>query len=143
MVVSSLGRINFGPHLARQAKGLRQIRLDYQHQFGIDHAALDLTGVPDLGGLPDGPGGEPGFYRAAITVESAADGFLALDGWQHGYVFLNGFNLGRYWSIGPTRTLYAPAPLWRDGVNEIIVCELVEPGTEIQLLAGPDLGPVE
>lgn len=141
VVVSSLGRINFGPHLARQAKGLRQIRLSHQHQFGIEHAAVELATLPDLSGFADGDGAGPGFHRATIEIEEPADGFLALDGWGHGYVYLNGFNLGRYWSIGPTRSLYAPAPLWRPGANDLVICELIAPGSGIALLDGPDLGP--
>jgi len=32
---------------------------------------------------------------------------------------VNGFNLGRYWSVGPQQTLYIPAPLLMTGVNEV------------------------
>ena len=37
---------------------------------------------------------------------------------------INGFNLGRYWNIGPQKTLYVPAPLLKKGANEVIVFEL-------------------
>ncbi len=56
-------------------------------------------------------------------------------------VWLNGFALGRYWSLGPQLTLYAPAPLWRPGRNEITVLELHRPGPVIELRDTPDLGP--
>ena len=36
-------------------------------------------------------------------------------------VFINGVNIGRYWSIGPQRTLYVPAPILKSGLNR--VCE--------------------
>jgi len=49
---------------------------------------------------------------------------LQLEGWTKGQVFINGFNLGRYWEKGPTKTLYVPAPLLRLGENELIVFEL-------------------
>ena len=39
-------------------------------------------------------------------------------------VWINGFNIGRYWNIGPGNTLYIPAPLLRKGKNEIVVLEL-------------------
>ena len=39
-------------------------------------------------------------------------------------VWLNGFNLGRYWERGPQKTLYIPAPLLKRGKNELIVFEL-------------------
>jgi beta-galactosidase len=40
-----------------------------------------------------------------------------------GVAFINGFNLGRYWEIGPARTLYIPAPLLKMGDNEIVLFE--------------------
>lgn len=49
---------------------------------------------------------------------------MRLDGWSKGQVFINGFNLGRYWEQGPTKTLYLPAPLLRKGENELILFEL-------------------
>jgi hypothetical protein len=35
--------------------------------------------------------------------------------------------VGRYWDIGPTRTLYVPAPLLRVGNNELVIFELHGP----------------
>ena len=43
-----------------------------------------------------------------------------LQGWSKGNVFVNGFNLGRYFKIGPTETLYLPGPLLREGENQVI-----------------------
>lgn len=40
-------------------------------------------------------------------------------GWSKGVVIVNGFNLGRYWHVGPQRTLYLPAPLLKKGRNEV------------------------
>ena len=37
---------------------------------------------------------------------------------------VNGFNIGRYFNpAGPQKTLYVPAPLLREGENEIVVFE--------------------
>lgn len=38
-------------------------------------------------------------------------------------VFVNGFNLGRYWKKGPQKTLYLPGALLKEE-NEIMVLEL-------------------
>lgn len=40
-------------------------------------------------------------------------------GWTKGNVFVNGFNLGRYWNEGPQKTLYVPAPILKPGVNKV------------------------
>ena len=40
-----------------------------------------------------------------------------------GIVLVNGFNIGRFWNVGPTLSLYAPKSLFKKGENEIIVFE--------------------
>ncbi len=40
-----------------------------------------------------------------------------------GAVYVNGFNLGRYWKKGPQKTLYLPGVLLKEE-NEIVVLEL-------------------
>ncbi|QGN35566.1 beta-galactosidase [Microlunatus sp. Gsoil 973] len=130
VTVWSLGRVNFGPYLGT-GKGVSGIRLEHQQLFGYEQSALDLTELPDLGQWrPNGSG--PGFHRAVVEVEEVADAHLHLPGWQHGYLYLNGVNLGRYWNpAGPQQTLYAPAPFWRAGENELVVLEFGEPGRDI------------
>lgn len=51
------------------------------------------------------------------------DTFLELDGFGKGCAFVNGFNLGRFWDIGPQKRLYLPAPLLKKGMNTIIIFE--------------------
>lgn len=60
----------------------------------------------------------------AVTVRGAGDACLDLPGWTRGFVWINGFNLGRYWSAGPQRSLYVPGPVLREGTNEVWVLEL-------------------
>jgi beta-galactosidase len=39
-----------------------------------------------------------------------------------GNVWVNGFNLGRYWvTEGPQKRLYLPGPLLKKGKNEILL----------------------
>lgn len=45
-----------------------------------------------------------------------------MKGFTRGYVFVNGFNLGRYWNIGPQKALYLPGALLKEE-NEIIIFE--------------------
>ena len=60
--------------------------------------------------------------------------YLLLDGWNKGNVFVNGFNIGRYWKVGPQKTLYVPGPLLRVGSNTIEVFEQHRPGHELTFL---------
>ena len=40
-----------------------------------------------------------------------------------GVIWINGVNLGRFWDIGPQRTLYLPGELLKEKDNEIIILE--------------------
>lgn len=50
--------------------------------------------------------------------------YLLLKKWNKGAVFLNGYNLGRYYHNGPLLTLYVPKSYLNNGPNEIIVFDL-------------------
>jgi beta-galactosidase len=66
----------------------------------------------------------PGFYYGTFNVDEVGDTFLNPKGWTRGFVWINGFNIGRYWTIGPQLTLYIPSGLLKKGINEVIVLEL-------------------
>ncbi|XP_021705359.1 beta-galactosidase isoform X2 [Aedes aegypti] len=52
------------------------------------------------------------------------DTYLNPSGWGKGVVFINGFNLGRYWPrVGPQITLYVPRHILKSTMNEIILIE--------------------
>ncbi|WP_410632236.1 glycoside hydrolase family 35 protein [Amycolatopsis sp. cmx-4-83] len=140
ILVDAMGRVNYGPYLADR-KGIDGwVAMSTQQKlFGWEIRPLPLD---DLSGLRFGSGSAagPAFHRFTTDITAPEDGFVALPGWEKGVVWLNGFNLGRYWKIGPQRTLYAPKPLWRKGTNSIVVLELHEPGTTIELRPAPDLG---
>ena len=46
-----------------------------------------------------------------------------MEGFGKGCAFVNGFNLGRFWEIGPQKRLYLPAPFLKKGQNIIIIFE--------------------
>lgn len=131
--VESLGRVNYGPRLG-EPKGITGGVL-HERQFlhGVRARALRLDafdGPGALEGVPfvpvDGSGGT-GLYRGTFEVADVSGtghaGF-ELPGWTRGFVWVNGFCLGRYWAAGPQRTLYVPGPVLRDGINEVWVLEV-------------------
>jgi beta-galactosidase len=126
ILVENMGRINFGPYLLDR-KGITEgIRFGNQYLFGWTiHTLLmqDLSGLVYEKGAPRQQE-NPSFYKGTFRVDELADTFLELKGWTKGVVFVNGFNLGRYWHIGPQKTLYVPAPLLREGTNELVLFEL-------------------
>lgn len=45
-----------------------------------------------------------------------------MDGWHKGVLFINGFNVGRYWPTeGPQQTLYVPATILKGNCQQNMV----------------------
>lgn len=61
----------------------------------------------------------PVLVQTTFEVDEPADTFLDMSGWHKGIVFVNRFNIGRYFRVGPQQTLYVPGPLLKVGVNTV------------------------
>jgi beta-galactosidase len=91
-------------------------------------AAPAQAGARTQAGAPTpAPAREPAFWRGHATVDEPGDTFLDMSTWGQGVVWVNGRCLGRYWSIGPTQTMYLPGPWLRRGRNEVVVLDLTGP----------------
>eukprot|EP01119_Soliformovum_irregulare_P007749 TRINITY_DN2022_c0_g1_i2.p1 TRINITY_DN2022_c0_g1~~TRINITY_DN2022_c0_g1_i2.p1 ORF type:complete len:692 (-),score=206.77 TRINITY_DN2022_c0_g1_i2:236-2110(-) len=138
ILAENMGRINYGDYIVNEWKGISQgIRLDYQFLSSWDSWSLpmDFPEISNLNFSTWNPGvAVPAFFKLNFQVEKANDVFIRLPGWMKGIVWVNGFNLGRYWNIGPQLALYCPGPILRPGVNEIIVFEMEKSGSTVQLL---------
>ncbi len=69
----------------------------------------------------------PAFFKFDFDADfeegTYTDTYLDFKGWGKGCVWVNGFNIGRFWDKGPQKTLYIPGPLLKHGKNEIIIFE--------------------
>ena len=77
--------------------------------------------------LPHGPAGNaPKLYSASFDVKMLGDTYIKMTGWSKGQVFINKFNIGRYWHTqkGPQKTLYAPENFLISGTNCVMILEL-------------------
>lgn len=82
----------------------------------------------------------PGWYRGSFTLDKTGDTFLDVSTWGKGMVWVNGYNIGRYWKIGPQQTLFMPGCWLKKGKNEIIVLDVDVPKeTSIAGLSQPKL----
>lgn len=126
ILVENLGRANYGSLLEDNRKGISTgVRLDGQFLFGWEIFPLPLEALNGLRYFECAMEAVlPTFYRGELTVDVPADTFLKIPGGHKGVCWINGFNLGRYWKVGPQKTMYVPAPLLRTGVNTIEVLEL-------------------
>ncbi|XP_061074040.1 beta-galactosidase-1-like protein 2 [Conger conger] len=147
-LVENCGRVNYGKVLDEQRKGLvgdvalNNIPLkDFTiYSLDMNPAFINRLGSMIWRSRTNAPS-FPGFFQGWLQVTGTpSDTFVKLLGWSKGVVFINGRNLGRYWSIGPQQTLYLPGPWLRSGSNQVIVFEEQEAAAKLQFDANPDLG---
>ena len=123
ILVENMGRANFGPKMMRKKGIAGRCLLDgVRIHFNWNAYPLPMDNLDKL--VYTNTVAEPScFYRGTFTVDKVADTFIYLDNFKKGFVLINGFNLGRYWEIGPQKSLYIPASLLKEGTNEIIIFE--------------------
>ncbi len=143
ILVENMGRTNFGSKMMRKKGIIGRVTVGGIIHFGWQAYRLTMT---DLSGIEFKKGdckSPCSFTRCSFEADGEHDTFLRCCGYGKGFALINGFNLGRYWCIGPTQTLYIPKFLLKKGQNELIVFDAEEAGTEqqeIQLLSSPVLG---
>ncbi|NXK44366.1 BGAL galactosidase, partial [Chauna torquata] len=134
VLLENMGRISFGANFS-DFKGLLgnlsldssplsnwfiyPLDIDTAIQQGWPHTALPKSSRRGRAG--------PAFYTGTFETPGIAwDTFVKFPGWSKGQLWINGFNLGRYWPRrGPQQTLFVPGSLLRVGSpNNITVLEL-------------------
>ena len=128
ILVENMGRINYGEKLFDRKGILDGVRLGAQFHFGWENYCLTMENLSALKWSEiseNTPKNKPAFFKGVLNVTNKpCDTFVKLSGFTKGFVKVNGFNIGRYFNpAGPQKTLYIPAPLLKQGENEIIVFE--------------------
>ncbi|OXA37309.1 Beta-galactosidase-1-like protein 2 [Folsomia candida] len=156
LFVDVIARTNWGGRWEHfnQQKGLPEItgskiEINNIEIQGVEIIALEFTqawvnGLENWKTVEDDPAALKGpcLVQSSFTIPTTpTDTFLNMSGWHKGVVFVNGFNVGRYWKVGPQQNLYVPAPLLNTGINTIIVFEQFEPSDSIVFSNIPNLGP--
>ena len=130
--VDAMGHVNFGEHMIDR-KGLSAVRLfnmksmemracmnfevnclpfDNIDQVDFDYEEESMKNMPQY----------PCFIKGEFETPEKGVCFVDTKGLTKGCIFVNGFNLGRYWKAGPQQTLYIPKEILKDK-NEIIIFE--------------------
>lgn len=126
LLCENTGRENFGTGLENQRKGISGgVKINDHRHFGFEIYPLPLD-ERQIAALDFGIGyieNTPAFYRFELDIDELCDTFLDTDGFGKGCAFVNGFNIGRFWEIGPQKRLYIPAPLLQIGKNTIVIFE--------------------
>ncbi|MBE6674153.1 MAG: beta-galactosidase [Ruminococcaceae bacterium] len=140
ILVENMGRANFGPKMMRKKGIAGRLLLGRRIHFNWEVYTLPMDNLDKLeyGAKPQE---QSCFYKGSFTVDKAADTFLYLDNFKKGFVLINGFNIGRYWEMGPQKSLYVPKSLLKESNNEIVVFESdgIKGAAQVELLDYPTL----
>lgn len=128
ILVENMGRINFGPYLLKNKKGItEQVLLDGKEVKGWQMFSLPFNDINVVKATTSKPKANVSVLKKGyFTIDQPADTYLDFSAWGKGVVWVNGHNLGRYWSIGPQQTVYVPVEWLKKGRNEIVVLELIK-----------------
>jgi beta-galactosidase len=143
ILVENMGRINFGKFLLQNKKGITEkVLFNNIELTGWKMYSLPFADLSTIKYQPQNSpySNAPVIKKGTINLTKVADTYLDMRAWGKGLVWVNGHNLGKYWSIGPQQTLYLPAEWLKKGANTVEVLELLKPGqNELSALDKPVL----
>ncbi len=134
ILVEPLGRVNYGFGIQTDRKGIiGQVILNRAHVlmnweiflFPFDSSffeSLQFLGSDAWLGTTEQML-FPRLFKGKFDIEECDDGFLDMRSFKRGLVWINGHNLGRYWDIGPQKSLYVPGAWLKKGENQIFILE--------------------
>ncbi|KAL5007876.1 hypothetical protein ScPMuIL_016682 [Solemya velum] len=127
ILVENQGRIGFGSGMLNNSKGIiSNVLLNGSIVEGWEIYPLPLEDLLRVN-LSMATGISPSIYVGNFSFQGTAeDTYLDMTNFSKGQVFINGFNLGRYWpSLGPQIRLYVPksALLAAPSINYVMLFE--------------------
>jgi len=128
ILMENMGRVNYGHKFLAdtQRKGIRTgVCKDLHFMLDWQHYCLTLDQPEKIDFSKEWYPGHPAFYAFDFNLKMKAleDTYLDLADFGKGVVFVNGVNIGRFWNVGPTLSLYIPHALLKEGANRIIIFE--------------------
>jgi beta-galactosidase len=136
VLVENTGRVNFSAQIAAERKGLESaLTASNALLYGYETRTLPLQDLSHLSwSKRDVKEHSPCFFKGRFAAQKGIDTYVDFSNFDHGYIWLNGFNLGRYDSAGPQMTLYVPGVLLKEEDNEIIVLDMDPTGGNHRLV---------
>lgn len=141
ILIENMGRVNYGHKLFAdtQKKGIRTgVMADLHFITNWRQYCLPLDSCENVDYSKEWQPNQPSFYRYEVPLTEIEDCFIDLSQFGKGVVFVNQTNIGRFWEVGPTLSLYIPKGLLNEGMNEIVIFEtegMYQP--TIQLIKAP------
>lgn len=129
ILVENLGRVNYGHKLnsPTQRKGIKGgVMINNHFHCGWEQYPLlfdeEMISKIEFKKSNIAKLDTPMFYHFTVELDNIYDTFIDCSKYGKGCIFINGFNVGRYWSKGPIQYLYVPSGLLNEK-NYIVVFE--------------------
>lgn len=126
ILVEHMGRVNYGFKLdsPTQKKGIKTgVMQDIHFILDWKQYPIDIDKASNIDFNNSRIDNTPAFYKFVVDIDKPEDTFIDLSKFGKGCVLVNGFNIGRFWQIGPTLSLYISKHFLKKGTNEIIIFE--------------------
>ena len=123
IIVENMGRINFGGEMFEFKGIIGDVLLNGEALSGFEMCVMPLKTLSGIAFGKEMTSGPMTFYRAHFNVDKAVNTYLNPSGFKKGVAFVNGYNLGRYWTVGPQLTLFVPAAVLKEGDNVLVMFE--------------------
>ncbi|KAJ2981434.1 hypothetical protein NQ176_g2026 [Zarea fungicola] len=145
ILVENLGRVDVRQRLRDQVKGIvgnvavggRILRKWSTYSIPLSTVPSSLSA--NSKGYTVKKNNSPVFYTGSFDLPKGAssgpdtDTFISVPKGVKGVLWINGINMGRYWTIGPQQSLYVPGSFLKE-TNEVVLLEL-EPQPDVRLSA--------
>ena len=126
ILMENMGRVNYGHKFLAdtQRKGIRTgVCKDLHFLLNWQQYPLSFENTENIDFSKRWQPEQPAFYAFDFEMKALKDTYLDLSGFGKGLAFVNGVNIGRFWNVGPTLSLYIPHSLLKEGHNRIIIFE--------------------
>jgi beta-galactosidase len=134
-LVENTGRVNYGREFVNERAGItKRVTLGDATLTGWQIYPLPMEDAGSDEYDSDTCTGAC-FYRGEFYVTQPADTFVDMRQFGKGVVWINGRLIGRFWNIGPQRTLYVPSTIIAPRRNDIEIFDLNgQPGRTVRFL---------
>jgi beta-galactosidase len=130
ILVENSGRVNYTAAIRKERKGITgSATLGGRQLEGWEIYSLPMKDPGAVRFLPE-PCEGPCFYQSRIDVTTPADTYFDTQALHKGMLWVGSQALGRFWSIGPQFTLYAPGPWFSRGSNTVTFFDLMGSSTD-------------
>jgi len=126
ILVENNGRNSFGPRIS-ESKGLESVLIDTLVVTNWECIPISPEEILSLKSKKTAACGGAAVFCGTFKAKPGIDAYLSTEALHKGYVFINGFMLGRYWENCSQKTLYVPGGLLQEE-NTVTVLELYPEG---------------